>query len=203
MDLTVTARRERRDAAANRERIIQAARKLFASQGVEQTTMNEIAQAAHVGVGTLYRRFAHKGEICIALLQDDFAHFMAEVERHYAQHLDDPLGHLEYMVDALLKLVVQHTPLLSVIQEASSGERRPELFSMPHYVRMHDHISTTLQQAHQLGHIIEIETPFVTDALLHIIAPPLVQHAYQGHQLTHERIMNTIRQLFIEGLRRR
>src|SRR5690606_15963494 len=198
MDSTVTARRERRDAAANRERIIQAARKLFASQGVEQTTMNEIAQAAHVGVGTLYRRFAHKGEICIALLQDDFAHFMAENERHRAHHLDQPLAHLEYMVDALLKLVAQHAPLLSVIQEASSGERRPELFSMPHYVSMHDHICETLQRAHQLGQIIDIETAFVADAMLHIITPPLVHHAYQGRQLTHERIMNTIRILFID-----
>jgi AcrR family transcriptional regulator len=70
-DKPVRVRRERRDAIKNRERVLAVARQLFANQGVEATSMNEIAQVAHVGVGTLYRRFAHKGELCFGLLWDD------------------------------------------------------------------------------------------------------------------------------------
>ena len=46
----------RRDASRNRERVLRAARELFAERGLE-VTMDEIARCAGVGVGTVYRRF--------------------------------------------------------------------------------------------------------------------------------------------------
>lgn len=70
---------ERRDAAENRERILNAARKLFADHSVNEVSMHQIAQAAGIGQGTLYRRFAHKGELCNALMMDRAACFMQEV----------------------------------------------------------------------------------------------------------------------------
>lgn len=52
-------RSERRDAAANREQILATARMLFAEREVDLVTMEEIAAAAGVGKGTLYRRYPH------------------------------------------------------------------------------------------------------------------------------------------------
>nr|WP_202884952.1 TetR/AcrR family transcriptional regulator [Actinopolymorpha cephalotaxi] len=59
----------RRDAALNRERLLAAARELFASRGLD-VTLNDIAHHAGVGVGTAYRRFANKEEIIDALFED-------------------------------------------------------------------------------------------------------------------------------------
>lgn len=56
----------RRDAAQNRERLLVAARELFAEQGFE-VTLDDIARHAGVGVGTAYRRFANKDELLDAL----------------------------------------------------------------------------------------------------------------------------------------
>ena len=59
---------ERADAARNRLRVLAAAERLFAERGVGEVTMDDIAAAAGVGKGTLYRRFVDKGGLAVALL---------------------------------------------------------------------------------------------------------------------------------------
>jgi AcrR family transcriptional regulator len=57
-----------------RQAILQAARELFASQGYDNTTIAEIAQAARVAVGTVYLYFENKHdilvEVCLVLNED-------------------------------------------------------------------------------------------------------------------------------------
>ena len=62
--------RERADAARNRLRVLAAAEALFAERGVDATTMDDVAAAAGVGKGTLYRRFGDKGGLAGALLSE-------------------------------------------------------------------------------------------------------------------------------------
>ena len=62
--------RERADAARNRLRVLAAAETLFAERGVAAVTMDDVAAAAGVGKGTLYRRFGDKGGLAMALLDE-------------------------------------------------------------------------------------------------------------------------------------
>src|SRR5690349_8273462 len=62
----------RADARRNREQIIEAARTLFLSLGPD-VPMEEIARAAGVGVGTLYRRFPDRDELVKAVSLDTFS----------------------------------------------------------------------------------------------------------------------------------
>ena len=62
-------RRLRRDAELNRDRVIEAARAAFATDGID-VSVDEIASRAGVGVGTLYRRFPTKGDLVDAVLED-------------------------------------------------------------------------------------------------------------------------------------
>src|SRR4051794_39789351 len=66
---------ERADAARNRERILEAAERLFAEQGVPNVSMDDIAACAKVGKGTLYRRFGDRGGLALALLDAREAEF--------------------------------------------------------------------------------------------------------------------------------
>lgn len=59
---------ERADAARNRERILEAAERLFRNQGVERTSMDQIAREACVGKGTLFRRFGDRASLAFAVL---------------------------------------------------------------------------------------------------------------------------------------
>jgi AcrR family transcriptional regulator len=59
---------ERSDAAANRERILCAARAVLAEHGAAGLSMNTVAAAAGVGKGTIFRRFGDRDGLTEALL---------------------------------------------------------------------------------------------------------------------------------------
>ena len=59
---------ERADAARNRQRILAAASELVGERGIERVSMDDVARAACVGTGTLYRRFGDRAGLALALL---------------------------------------------------------------------------------------------------------------------------------------
>jgi AcrR family transcriptional regulator len=61
----------RADARRNREAVIAAAKKLFADQGLD-AQMDDVAKAAKVGVGTVYRHFRTKDDLIAALVAERF-----------------------------------------------------------------------------------------------------------------------------------
>jgi AcrR family transcriptional regulator len=61
----------RADARRNREAVIAAAKKLFADQGLD-AQMPDVAKAAKVGVGTVYRHFPTKADLIAALVAERF-----------------------------------------------------------------------------------------------------------------------------------
>ena len=66
-----SAPRERSDAARNRQRILDAASALVAERGIEHVSMDDVAEAACVGTGTLYRRFGDRAGLAMALLDEE------------------------------------------------------------------------------------------------------------------------------------
>lgn len=61
---------ERADAARNRRRILDAAARIVAEEGPDAVTMNQVAHASGIGVGTVYRRFGDVSQLLWALLDD-------------------------------------------------------------------------------------------------------------------------------------
>jgi len=79
LPLVDSSRHERSDAARNRTAILRAAERLVADRGADCVTMDEVAAAAGVGKGTLFRRFGDRAGLLRALLdkrersfQEDF-----------------------------------------------------------------------------------------------------------------------------------
>ena len=67
-----TSLRERKK-TAKQERILEAATRIFAEKGYEAATTAEIAEAADVGVGTLFRYAGSKAELLVAVMNNRFA----------------------------------------------------------------------------------------------------------------------------------
>ncbi len=80
-------RPKRRDAALNNERLVRAAREVFAEQGLS-ATLEDIARHAGIGVGTVYRNFSSKKAIVESLY--DAAIDSALAEAQSALEIDDP-----------------------------------------------------------------------------------------------------------------
>jgi AcrR family transcriptional regulator len=79
-------REMRADARRNRAAVLASAKRLFADQGLD-AQMPDVARAAKVGVGTVYRHFATKDDLIAALVAERFER-LAENVRENLQHED-------------------------------------------------------------------------------------------------------------------
>jgi len=66
--------------------IERAALKLFVQKGITETTIRDIAQAAGIAEGTLYRHFASKDELAWELFSTNYLAFAQELDRLQQQY---------------------------------------------------------------------------------------------------------------------
>jgi AcrR family transcriptional regulator len=161
----------RADARRNREQIIEAARTLFVRVGLD-VPMEEIARAAGVGVGTLYRRFPDRGELIKAVNLDSFTR-LAELARRVEREEPDPAVALTSLLRSVLELRLSITMTAvsarahRVIQDPPSiAEHRDELIAVA---------SRLLRRAQERGTIrpdIEIGDALLASVLVSRLAPP-------------------------------
>jgi AcrR family transcriptional regulator len=118
---TTQIRSERRDAAENRQRILNAAIKLFEQNGVEQVSMNQIASEAQVGSGTLYRRYRNKGELCLDLLKDNVDQLFNDIETYLEQNHSVPSSRrLKGVLSLFIRFRERKAQLLMGVEDSSS-----------------------------------------------------------------------------------
>ncbi|ANA97141.1 TetR family transcriptional regulator [Mycolicibacterium phlei] len=86
--------RLRADAAKNRQKILAAAQRLFASRGLD-VSLDDIAREAGVGVGTVYRRFQTKSAVIDAVFET-YLQTLAAAARNAIAHPDPWQGFIDY-----------------------------------------------------------------------------------------------------------
>lgn len=89
----------RRDAARNRELILETAAAVFAEHGLE-AGYEEIARRAGIGVGTVYRRFPERAELVRALFESQIEDIVAIAEQ--AAEKDDAFAGLAWFLEQTL-----------------------------------------------------------------------------------------------------
>lgn len=194
---------ERRDAAEHRQRILDTARALFSEYGVDRVSMHQIAQCAGVGQGTLYRRYAHKGLLCTALLNAGIIAFQRELLAYLEQageHVS-ALDRLFYVLSRLIEFNEANAPLLSAITDAACGERRNS--QGPLYFWLREIVIALLQRAAERG---EIDTPDIEYAADIVLLPLAIDfYLYQRQQagFTRDRIAAGLRHFLQYGLNAR
>ena len=117
--------RERADAARNRLRILAAASELVQQHGIDGVSMDDVARAACVGTGTLYRRFGDRAGLALALLDEHTKDFQDELIAG-----PPPLGpgvsaaeRLKAFGEGYIDLLERHAPLMVAADRAAG--RRP------------------------------------------------------------------------------
>jgi AcrR family transcriptional regulator len=102
----------RADARRNRERIVTAARAVFAEQGRE-AQMDDVARLAGVGVGTVYRHFPTKEALIVGLVAAKFE----RLERWALQALEveDPWAAFEQMMWRSAEQMARDRTLFQVV----------------------------------------------------------------------------------------
>ncbi len=111
-DRTAPVRTLRADARRNRQRVIGAARSCMARDGLD-AQMEDIARAAGVGVGTVYRHFATKEQLVEALAIDRFERL--EQLAHEALADDEPWRSFERFIRASAQIQTEDRALSEVL----------------------------------------------------------------------------------------
>lgn len=131
----------RRDAARNRGRVLAAAGQVFDSRGLD-ASVADIAAAAGVGMGTLYRRFPTKEALVDALVRDVLERIIEMAE----QALEEPDGTgLEHFLRASAAYQTEHRGCL------------PRLWSADHELILsaRSYIARLLIEAKEHGRVRE------------------------------------------------
>jgi AcrR family transcriptional regulator len=108
-------RRLRADAARNRQALMDAAERLFATRGLA-VTLDDIAAEAGVNVATAYRHFANKHELARAFLQQSIDRAVAVAERSLTYA--DPWEGLTAFLEGTLDLMGDNHGLMDVFTSA-------------------------------------------------------------------------------------
>ncbi len=193
-------RAERADAVANRQRILASAEKLFAKHGVASVHMADIAKAARVGQGTLYRHFANKGELCLALLDAQMAEFQEHTLntlREMSARRERKLEQLLWFLDAVVHFNARHAPLLCAAQREVMVPESPT-GSPFQWQRMT--VIGLLQGAQREGEVeAGLDLPVVADVLLAPTHPPVFNFLHVANGYALDRISAAIQHV-VRGL---
>ena len=168
--LPVTAPHERGDPARNRVLLLDAARRLIAEKGADAVSMDDIAAAAGVGKGTVFRRFGSRAGLMMVLLDED-----EKASQEAFLFGPPPLGPDAPPLDRLLAFGRERLDFAHKHQSLlSAANRDPETrYSAPAMVQ-HTHVRLLLATAGTTG-----DLDAQTDALL-----ALLDVDYVHHQLT-------------------
>jgi AcrR family transcriptional regulator len=118
---TPVVRPMRKDAARNRELLIDAAREVFAARG-RDASLDEIAHHAGLGVGTAYRHFANKHEIIAAILDQELEQVVAYAET--AARAEDPWAGLTGFFTSILEAQNSNQGLRETLIGVNTGSER-------------------------------------------------------------------------------
>ncbi|MFF7604578.1 TetR family transcriptional regulator [Streptomyces parvulus] len=166
----MTERRTRKDAARNEAAVLAAAGPLFdRCESPDDVTMADIAAAAGVGKGTLFRAFGDRVGLVKALYEARLRPFEEAVESG-----PPPLGpgappaqRVLELLDALLCFKLDNRRLALALEGSGSGSP----YAAEHYDRWHTLLRTVLERIPGLD-----DGDFTAHALLAAVRADLVEH---------------------------
>ncbi|MEU3899037.1 TetR/AcrR family transcriptional regulator [Streptomyces sp. NPDC045251] len=175
-------RRPRKDAARNRESVLAAADALFAGRdSPEDVTMADVAAAAGVGKGTLFRAFGDRLGLLRALYEMRLEPVRAAVESG-----PPPLGpatepgqRVAALLDAVLCFKYDNRRLALALEDGGAGSP----YEAEHYARWHVLLRTVLEQIPGLP-----DRDFTAHALLAAVRADLVEHLAGQERVPRERL---------------
>jgi AcrR family transcriptional regulator len=177
---------ERADAARNRQKILCSARRLIEERGLENVSMDDIAQDAGVGKGTLFRRFGDRASLAHALLDATETAFQEELIRG-----EPPLGPgappCERVIafgEAMIDLCVDRRDLMAEVQAG------PRWLRTSIYSGYRAHLSYLVAMAAP-----EQDAEFVADTLLGVLRADLVNHLVADRGMDTQRLKDGFRAL--------
>ena len=124
-----------RDGTATKEKIQQTALRLFVEKGITETTIRDLAAAAGIAEGTLYRHYESKDQLAWKLFSENFTAFARELDQIQEQH-QTVRTKLEAMIRRFCTFFDQDPVLFSYLLLAQHEQFKKVTREMPSPVRV-------------------------------------------------------------------
>ncbi|EZI00616.1 TPA: TetR/AcrR family transcriptional regulator [Staphylococcus aureus] len=183
----------RKDAKENRQRIEEIAHKLFDEEGVENISMNRIAKELGIGMGTLYRHFKDKSDLCYYVIQRDLDIFIT----HFKQIKDDYHSNYEVMqvsLDYLLQFKIDNKALLQCIE---AGNNKLRFYQSAFYQELFDFYYDLFKSDD------DIYTKFKTDMLLQALSTRVFDFQIEHRHISIEAYRNYLLNIYLDEVERK
>ncbi|MCL6459255.1 MAG: TetR/AcrR family transcriptional regulator [Gorillibacterium sp.] len=199
---SVKVQTDERNGDKYRDRILNAARMLFHEHGFDQVSMYQIAKTAEIGQGSLYRRYADKGEICSDLLRNNSERILEELEEDVRGRKSDTsaLELLRNIIRKTVDFIDERADLLLMIKSEFMGKRQLTQYEHPFFQRLNAIMTDLLTQAVVAGEVRDVEPHFAASALISVLSPDLYLYQQKFHGATKEDMLQGITRIFVSGL---
>ncbi|MFC5407404.1 TetR/AcrR family transcriptional regulator [Cohnella soli] len=193
----MSIRRERSDAVEHRKLILQTAAQLFHQYGVQPVSMHQIAKTAGIGQATLYRRYAHKGDLCLDMLQDFGKTLLADLETYLEDNRDLPpverlSGIINHWIDAMEE---QSELILEMESKMSCNDKNGNFFLSPIYRYFRSKISAIVSEIATAKPTPLVDCDFAAHLIICSMSPIGYFHLKQEKNLTVDEMKQQYRRL--------
>jgi AcrR family transcriptional regulator len=183
-----STRKPRADAVRNRERVLEGAKVVFSAGGAD-ASLEAVARAAGVGIGTLYRHFPTREALFEAVYRREVQHLA-----DFAEQLKDeaqPVDALRLWMRSIVKFVATKKGMSAAL--ALAAYKNSELFSHS-FDRLTQAVGGLLDRAIAAG---KIRADITAEDLLRALVGMCYMHDQPGWQTSVLRLVD----VFIDGLR--
>lgn len=157
-------------AAKRREQLLDTAVTLFAERGYGGATTAELARAAGVTEPIIYRHFASKKDLFIAVI-DRTSDLITETWERQLRTARDPAQRLRRLIGANPMVTDRGRGIYRVIVQAMTEIEDPDILLaiQRHVTALHRFVSHEVALAQEEGHVSKYYTPEITAwTLLHL-----------------------------------
>jgi AcrR family transcriptional regulator len=183
-----STRKPRADAVRNRERVLEAAKAVFSTGGAE-ASLEAVARAAGVGIGTLYRHFPTREALFEAVYRREVQQ-LADLAERLKQEAQ-PIDALRQWMRSNVKFVATKKGMSAAL--ALAAYKNSELFSYS-FDQLTRAVRALLERAVATGEIRDDISP---EDLLRALVGMCYMHDQPGWQTSVLRLVD----VFVDGLR--
>lgn len=185
-----------------RQKILDASIKVFAQKGYNNTTMNDVANSAKVGIGTLYNYFKNKDDLLTSCMDKTIEDEIKQVREISEQQTD--------LMDKLHTFFLQHASLIKdkpyiarfLVVELRQSEafykRNPSYNPLRYYI---SYVTEIFEEARRSGRIKDVNIDALAYMLVGAMDMVMTQWLIGQETFDTEAVINHIRTILAEGIR--
>ncbi len=201
---TILSRKER-ERLARREEILTAARRVFSERGFERATLDEIAEVAEFGKGTIYNYFKSKEELFVCIIErgiNRFQEFVSEAIKNKTM----PSEKVAAYIDSAFAFFEKHRQIFSILELERINLARhltEEMFSKccEHQAALLQSLAQLFDEGIKKGEFKKLDSMKLAQFLFGLIHVAYHQAIREPERSNLKKDATFIKQIFFEGIK--